>query len=704
MTKTKQKNNTAHAPADPLPDHEVRSIPLDQLEVDDANVRTVKNGQTIEMLADDIGFRGLIQPPDVRVLTDANGKPTGRYGILAGGRRFKALQILVKRRRIEGNHPINCVILEGGNPTDHSLAENTFREQLHPYDEFIAYKAMADQNISDADIAKRYHCTEKYVRQRMKLASASPKLLKAFKDGELSLEKLEAFCVTSDHKRQDAIFKLTKESHHYGPYQIRQALTEESINANDPRAVFVGIEAYKDAGGTVMEDFFKDNEWLENPELLDKLATEKIEAERQAILAQGFKWAEVCLDPDAVWGLKRNLSTIPNLPSALTKEERAEEKALSEEYDELADKQESEDEDDPFTPKDKARLTEIEPILVELRNRPPKLSPKQIARTGVLVSIDENGHLCLEYGFLKPEDVKQAAKAASRKSQEGENDPDADDADYGDDEADRGVEYVRADNNPGAVVANKPLSDSLARDLTSYRTVALQNEIAQDFNIAFLAALHALCASIFCTASYKTCAKISPTQQQFRGVQGLTDWQAFKDIQERHQQWGDRLPGDANALWNVLSSLTTQERGDLFAHCVSLTLDAVHGNQGRGSSAVHADQLAEAVQLDMKTAGWVSTAENYFSRVNKEQILDGVKEAKNANTAALIDHLKKPVMAKEAERLVADTDWLPALLRAPFAGAPANNDTVIPEPEASAVALPTFLSGGLNGASSAPAA
>lgn len=710
MTKTNTKTKTKAPAAAPVQICETQMIPLNLLDVDEANVRTIKNGVTIEMLANDIALRSLLQSLNIRAIANDDGTPTGRYGVIAGGRRYKALQLLVKWGRMDKAQPIPCIINTGDNAADDSLAENVFREQLHPIDQFTAFKTLVDQGIPDADIAKRYHVTEKFVAQRMKLAKASPKLLKAFRDEEISLEQLQAFCVTDDHKRQDAILKLIKDGHHYYANGIRNALTEDSIEADDPRALYIGLDAYKAAGGAIMEDLFKDNAgpWLQNPDLLHTLATDKIEAVRTEILACGFKWAEVCLDPDNVYDLKRNLAAIPNLPSALTKEERAQEKALSAEYDQLAEKHDAEDETDPFNNEDQARLDEIEATLTEMHNRAPKLSGKQIARSGVIISIDHDGRLQIEYGFLKPEDVKENKKTAAKHADPDDPHHDADTDGYETDEDEDGddTEYVRADNNPGAIVASKPLSDSLVRDLTSYRTVALQNEVAQDFNVAFLAALHALAASIFCHTSHSSCAKITPAQQYFRAVAGLEAFEAYKEIQERHQHWADRLPGQASALWNALSLLSNDERADLFAHCVSLTLDAVHGNQGRASSTLQADQLAEAVQLDMAAAGWTSTAENYFGRVNKEQIIDAVKEA-NPPKAAQIDHLKKPVMAAEAERIIKDTDWLPALLRAPYA-TPDQPETNVANPgedaDTPAAPLPEFLQGGLNGASSAPAA
>ena len=85
-----------------------------------------------------------------------------------------------------------------------------------------------------------------------------------------------------------------------------------------------------------------------------------------------------------------------------------------------------------------------------------------------------------------------------------------------------------------------------------------------------------------------------------------------------------------------------------------------HGVQQRISEA---DRLARATGLDMVEVGWRPTVDNYFGRVTKPRILEAVREAKGEETAQLIDHLKKPDMAKEAERLLADSGWLPEPLR-----------------------------------------
>ena len=110
----------------------------------------------------------------------------------------------------------------------------------------------------------------------------------------------------------------------------------------------------------------------------------------------------------------------------------------------------------------------------------------------------------------------------------------------------------------------------------------------------------------------------------------------------------------------------------------------------RPAALVHGELLARTVNLDMAAAGWRPTVDNYLGRVPKVRILETVREAKGEQSAQLIDHLKKVDMAKEAERLLEGTGWLPGpLLLADAASTAAAAVDLESEPEA----LPPFLTG-----------
>lgn len=141
-------------------------------------------------------------------------------------------------------------------------------------------------------------------------------------------------------------------------------------------------------------------------------------------------------------------------------------------------------------------------------------------------------------------------------------------------------------------------------------------------------------------------------------------------------------------LWDALTAFDGDSQAALFAHCASLAVNVVKEPWNRRPGALaHGDLLARAVNLDMAAAGWQPTVDNYLGRVPKVRILEAVREAKGEQSAQLIDHLKKADMAKEAERLLDGTGWLPEPLR--LAEVEAASDVQTYQVEA----LPEFLAG-----------
>ncbi len=142
---------------------------------------------------------------------------------------------------------------------------------------------------------------------------------------------------------------------------------------------------------------------------------------------------------------------------------------------------------------------------------------------------------------------------------------------------------------------------------------------------------------------------------------GETVW--VKEIEQRQEDWGQDLPENAEELWDYLVALDNASRMALFAHCVSLSLNAsVQSWNRRARENAHAIVLANSLGFRMVDAGWVPTADNYLGRVTKAHILQAVRDAKGERSAQLIDHLKKADMA----RLLEGSGWLPEVLRFPL--------------------------------------
>lgn len=160
--------------------------------------------------------------------------------------------------------------------------------------------------------------TPAVVKQRLRLASVSPKLHEVYADDGMTLEQLMAFAVTADQARQEQVWENVSRSGYDEPYQIRRMLTENTVRASDRRIQFIGLDAYEQAGGGVLRDLFEhdDGGWLEDIALLDRLVTEKLKAEADAIAAEGWRWVSLGVEfPTATRTARAksrtNLSTSP---------------------------------------------------------------------------------------------------------------------------------------------------------------------------------------------------------------------------------------------------------------------------------------------------------------------------------------------------------------------------------------------------------
>jgi ParB family transcriptional regulator, chromosome partitioning protein len=678
-----KSQNTSRAKALPkLVLSSSRDIPFSQLVLSQKNVRRVKAGLSIEDLADDIYHRTLLQSLNVRAVLGTEGKETGMFEVPAGGRRFRALELLVKTKRMAKDQPVPCVVREAGIAEEDSLAENVMRVGLHPLDQFRAFSALIEAGLSEDDIAARFFVSVSTVRQRLRLASVSPSLLDVYGEDGMSLEQLMAFSVTDNHARQEQVWEQVNQGQHVPAYHIRRLLTEDAIAANDRRVRFIGIDAYTEAGGYVMRDLFSSDEdgWLQDPALVELLVSEKLSEVAQEIGGEGWKWVEAAID--LPFGCERGKRRITGTTIPLTDEEQARLDALVEEYDAIGEQYRDgcdlPDEVD-------ARLTEIDAEMTPLTCRPTIYEPDEQARAGVFVSLAHDGRLRIDRGYVRPED-----------------EPVAEDADVP-----VGAEAAEQASGPAITVSGqmqneqavdddddaiRPLPDRLVSELTAERTLALRDALANAPDAAFTALLHALCLSVFRSHGQSGCVQIGVTQSRLgNAAPSLRDSIWSTNIQARHEQWAARLPDEPGSLWAALVGLAYEEQMTLLAHCVSLGVNAlfepVKGYDGHISAHTvaqrikAADALSTVVGLDMADAGWMPTVDNYLGRVTKPRIIEAVREARGDSTAVLIEHLKKGDMAREAERLLKGTGWLPEPLRLP-----------VTEPGGDEVAaLPDFL-------------
>lgn len=660
-----------------------RDIPFSMLRLSQANVRRIQDGQSIEDLAEDIARRGLLQSLSVRPVPDEAGADTGLFEVPAGGRRFRALERLVKQKRMAKDAPVPCIVRTDGMAEEDSLAENVQRLNLHPLDQFHAFKTLADKGLSEDDIAARFFVPVNVVRQRLKLALVAPAILDAYEAGTIALEIVMAFTVNPNTDRQTAVFQQLSVSRDLGTFRIKRLLTESTVAASDKRALFVTLDGYMEAGGTVMRDLFDDDRggWLSDPALLDRLVVEKLEGVAQTIKADGWKWVEVAVD--FAYALTFSMDElVPEIPM-LTEEDSAQLKAYVEEYNGIMDTQP--DDGKGLADAVGQRVEELEQLIQDLENPAPVYKAEDMAVAGVFVSLTREGELRIEKGYVRPEDRRPEPNAIDANGAEGDDGDDeqtADGDDGDDDDTDSGD---GADTSGGVTepvepedTTIKPLPDSLHRELTAYRTLALRDALARNPAVALTALLHKLCRDAFYRNSLLDGleVRVTSTSLAFVGGPDLKDCPATEAIDARTAAWRGVMPADVDDLWAFLVDLSDDSRTQLLAQLIAPSLNALYEQPARpgynGASAhsvahriADADRIAQAVGLDLVATGWVPTVDNYLGRVPKPRILLAVAEGCGVEAAARIEHLKKPDMAAEAENLLKTTGWLAEPLRGP---------------------------------------
>jgi len=626
-------------------------VPLNKLKKSPRNARKTPHSEAhIEALAASIAAKGMLQNLVVEPETNAGGEPTGFYFVTIGEGRRLAQLLRVKRKQIKKTEAIRCVLDTENDATEISLDENVTREAMHPADQFERFRELAENRGWGAEeIAARFGVTAHVVRQRLRLGAVSPKLMQVYRDGGLSLDQLMAFGLTEDHARQEQVYESL--SWNRDPSAIRRDLTRMNVAATDRRAIFVGADAYAEAGGTIIRDLFTEDRggYFEDAALLDRLVIDKLEGIAGRVqAAEGWKWASVHIDFPHAHGMRRSY---PH-PVDLSADDDAAFGAAQEDYDRLSSEYEGYEE---LPDEVDRRFGELEAEIERIDAKRHAYDADEIARGGVLVILNHDGAARIERGFIRaedeaprPEDVEVATV-----TEDGEivGEGDGEDAEPQPDDEDAGD-------------AGKPLSDLLIRDLTAHRTLGLRLALGEQPEMALVAVVHAMAAQTFYRGGEASCLEIRLTSAYLAShADGIEDTPAAKALADRHAGWASDMPRDVADLWAFVAGLDYASVMALLAHCASLTVNAVRIPwEQKPNARATVEKLASAVALDM-AAHWTPTVQTYLGRVTRAHILAAVREGVGDEAAGRIAGLKKAEMAQAAEQLLAGTGWLPSVLR-----------------------------------------
>ena len=621
---------------------DLRLIPLAQLELSPLNVRKVAASATddAELLAS-IRENGIKQNLVVHVL------PDGKFAVDAGGRRLKALKQLASDGVIPNDHPVSCLVEDEQNAIVTSTTENLQRAAMHPADQFEAFAQMIAEGRKEDDIALKFGVSVDLVRRRLKLARIAPELVEQFRAGEMTLECVMAFTLTDDHDRQLTVWNAVKDSYHIHPQSIKRQLTETAHSASSSIGRFVGIKAYEAAGGVLLRDLFDDNAaaHMENPELLERLAIEKLQDAAKTYEAD-WKWVEVHLSVD--YGAFRSFGRVYPQDIEPDADLLAEENNLIAREEELALADDGAD----WTDAEADEYNAIEPRLREIeaqqKARQPYAAADQ-AIAGCVVTIGHDGTLRVEKGLVRPDDIPVIQEDAKDTADDGNQ-----------------ASMTRPNVTPPTSSAPVPVSDpattlrkadgisaSLADDLRASRQYILRAHLAADYDVAFDAMLYALCEQAL-SRSYGTEAlniSISPFLAQNRDtLHADTVAQKMLDALEQDLavEWMTlEKPDDFRAM----SALPLPQKQSLFAWAVGLAIKPQLLSDNHPTTII--EEIGARLDVDV-AACWRPTASTYWGRVNKGHAVSMARKLVGDDYAEERSRERKGDIAAAMERAFAE--------------------------------------------------
>ncbi len=638
-------------------------VPLDRLVLSDANVRRVVHEEGLAELAALIASQGLLQRLSVVA------RPDGCFAVVAGGRRLRAMQMLAAEGKWDATQAVECKLYDNARAAEVSLAENSGREAMHPADEMEAFRHLVEQGLTVAQVAGRFGVSVLTVERRLRLARLAPRFLAMYRADEIEPDELQALALTDDHAAQESAWDGLP-AYDRSAWAIRRMLTAQSCTGDSRLARFVGIATYEARGGAVRRDLFADAEddaslYLDDAVLLQTLAMERLRGLAEEVRAEGWGFVDCLTECDNL--ALRSFARVPQAEREPTMEEaqvidamEAERTHLMEAYDrneevEGVDGDNYEAEEQRLS----AALDALDDRLDGARAALQAWTPEQMASAGALLRVDHAGSLSVHRGLMRPEAGKAGRGEGGMRSEAGSGDDD--------DQGDHATS--------GGTRARPEFSEKLMRDLTAHRTAVLQAALTQNPQVALVTLVHRIAETVF--GQYgrgNDVVKVTVRMtSDYSLAQNATDYEnspAGAILSRAETEWGDRLPGNPQAMFGWLLNQDRDTLLELLAYCTARSVDAV---AGRERTSDQSDVIAEALDIDFAD-WWAPTAANYLGSVSKAKALEAVKEATGIDSTKAVAGMKKAEAIAYCATKLEGLRWLPAPLRARAANGVGDED------------------------------
>jgi len=634
----------------------IQSVKVKSLSLSKDNVRKSNRDAGIDTLAANIAAQGLLQNLIVTPL-----KKAGTFTVKAGGRRLRALQLLIEQGTLPADHTVPVLVLsDDDNSIEASLAENFQRVPMNPADECTAFNFLIQKGMTAEDVAKRQGVTTRFVEQRVRLAELAPCVFEALAAGEITLGVAQAYAVTTDVDRQARVFAQMS-SAYYGdnPDNIRRAILNGTVKANDAKARFVGREAYVAAGGRIEGDLFAtegDENWID-VDVIETLAVQKLEAAAAELAqAEGLAFVTPIAATHVPYDLERQLHEFHAPARPLTEEETARVQELSSENDALVAQLEQElSEGSAEAETAEARIEAIERELEEIDDARHDIDPALKAQIGTFVYIGGDGEPRVHTRLFSEKPVVDPNAPPTGNSGNAGNTDNGDDADSGPKLSATLIDEL-ATQRRQILVAHIASDPAMALDLTIF--LMAQNVVFEHSHIPNHSTLKSGAAG-FPIFSFRDEGSMASQTIDDQRQRLDTSWAGHKTMTER---------------FDAFRSLDDEARGAWVAFSIARTLEpTLNVAEGYRSNGFH-DHLGRLLDIQVEN-WWRPTAENFFGRVKKTVMLDALeeiggpilrgryKDAKKGDLAGTCASLCNGQGIVEAEIREKACAWLPEAMR-----------------------------------------
>jgi ParB family chromosome partitioning protein len=487
-------------------------------------------------------------------------------GVVAGGRRLRALQLLAQAvDHDETEDTVQLIDFDAipVNVTSDEMmarswagAEGATQRPLHPAEEIRAYAAMADQGSTPDRIAAAFGQTRAHVMRRLKLASLSTEALDALRRNLIPLDVAQVLTMIDTPDRQhDALMLATDRNYNAG--QLRRQLMEGNVPSDDRRVVFIGLDLYRAEGGTLDEDLFTDQSRLHNADLVDSLFKTKLtkaaeDLQASAGVARVVPIFDSYIGYQHLDAMQRLYRTPVDLPEA----DQARYDALCEKGDEVE-----------FTEAEAEEFDALEERMLG------DYDAEEYATATLFVCVDRHGNIEVSAPYLAREERANTG----------------------------------ADDGAGAVAAKPPVTQTGIADLRTIQRAAFQTEMLKHPELALDLLAFQLTHDLY---SYSGPFNVTVTDQNAppSSVDNV-------HLDERLKSGINDIGGDVEAAFRAFQDQGKKHRNTVLTQALVRTMNAPF---------VSPINLALTAKLSVSPRSiWTPTAENFFKACRSE-LLDSI--------------------------------------------------------------------------------